>query len=351
MGIVIGLFGVPRHVPTTLDNLLKCIVQPARLFSNDVRICCHLNIPERIVNERSGETGEKIVTTGLERLGCEIQWCEPQISERVASEFELITSSHDAIGDPSKQSHLNIMLQYYSLNRLHHLIFNTMKSECDIYCIVRADLLFHDIFDFFEIDSAIRNGIDLLVPAWQSWGGLNDRFAICSPKGAVHYMNRDKDLGCFISEFNYFHPEQMLKYVSEKHNLTKSFIPYRATRVRSGGAVKGEKFRHDNKPAYKLDFTYNFMSLLDIVRKIATFELKVSVELVCDNLWLHDTGEVSSHHQLPAYCWTISSNKLIFLQNGIVRYIFSNCSTQDGCISFIGERFEDHEHAVLEVVW
>ena len=73
-------------------------------------------------------------------------------------------------------------------------------------------------------------------------GRLNDRFALCSQRGAEVYLDRLNWVPRFCLDKGYFHPEEILLYSVNKSGLRYDFMPTRARRARSTGSIKDEDF-------------------------------------------------------------------------------------------------------------
>lgn len=59
----------------------------------------------------------------------------------------------------------------------------------------------------------------LYVPAHDSWGGLNDRFAIAEPGIMQIYANRFQFMSQYIGEGMLIHPESLLKEHFSRHSV------------------------------------------------------------------------------------------------------------------------------------
>src|SRR3954451_659276 len=78
---------------------------------------------------------------------------------------------------------------------------------------------------------------DLIVPAWQPWGGLNDRFAFCSVRAAHICATRGRLLAASCQDMRAVHAEQFLRYVVACHGLRVGLTDLRAVRVRANGRI------------------------------------------------------------------------------------------------------------------
>lgn len=86
--------------------------------------------------------------------------------------------------------------------------------------------------------------IDLITPSWHRWGGLNDRFALCSLRGArIYATDRFKNLERRISLIGGLHPESLLHLSAREASLTLAFTGLRAARIRGNGRQQEENFQ------------------------------------------------------------------------------------------------------------
>ncbi|MGC9271992.1 hypothetical protein, partial [Acidiphilium sp.] len=108
----------------------------------------------------------------------------------------------------------------------------------DIILFMRPDLMYldpvnaaHDIFPL------LRNQVDIVVPAWQSWGGTNDRFAFCTAAAAEIYATRFDGIIEACLAMNGIHSESYLHAIITESGLRIGFTNLRAARVRANGTV------------------------------------------------------------------------------------------------------------------
>jgi len=111
-----------------------------------------------------------------------------------------------------------------------------------VFCLSRPDLLFLDKIPSAAVMSIAEGGVDIITPEWHRYGGFNDRFALCSPRGAEVYLDRLSWVSRFCLEKGYFHPEEILQYSIERAGLKYDFMATRAKRVRSTGSINNEDF-------------------------------------------------------------------------------------------------------------
>ena len=109
-------------------------------------------------------------------------------------------------------------------------------TEQDCVVFLRPDLLYLDRIDVPQIiGSMAREGADLAVPAWQGWGGLNDRFAVATARGARIYATRIVWLAAAAAAANGVHAETLLEFATIIEQVHVAKLQARAVRIRANG--------------------------------------------------------------------------------------------------------------------
>jgi hypothetical protein len=237
----VGFFGINRALKTTIQNIESNIYQRIRSSGSSYLSCAHFNNPSFVDNPRSQEKGSLDTWEGLDRLRPELLWVEEQDNVQMPEASVAVIETHKEMsGDPTGKSARNLLFQYHSLKQVAKL-GKMSARQFDIYCFLRADLLYNEPLDAGRIEQQILNeGYDLVTPSWHKWGGFNDRFAFCSARGAEVYTNRLESLPRAVSTLGSLHPESVLKRVAEDANLKCGFLDLKAARVRLGGFVVRE---------------------------------------------------------------------------------------------------------------
>ncbi|MFL5256129.1 MAG: hypothetical protein ACJ8AI_25190 [Rhodopila sp.] len=128
--------------------------------------------------------------------------------------MDAVRALPDAYGD-GYRSAANLCHQLRSLDRLWSLLRLFEPRADDIVLLLRPDLLYRDRLDCLRDLKLLSDGRgDLIVPAWQPWGGLNDRFAFCSVRAAHIYATRGRLLTTSCQDMRAVHAEQFLRYAS-----------------------------------------------------------------------------------------------------------------------------------------
>ncbi len=237
MRCIIGFFGLTRSLRHTAASIHAGIYAPLRRAGIPVIRAGHFNLPDAIDNPRSGERGIVPDRDEAGLLDLDLCWIERQAAENVAALFEIGQAFPDRFGD-GYRSLENLCQQLRSLDRLWSLLQLAGVAEDDVVLLLRPDLLYVDALDPERDLRPIREGrADLVVPGWQSWGGLNDRFAFCNRAGAERYATRIYAFvdGCMTMDG--MHAESLLHWVARRHRLRVAHTALRAVRIRADGSI------------------------------------------------------------------------------------------------------------------
>ena len=237
MRCLIGFFGLTRSLPHTAGAIRRHFYEPLRQAGITSLRAGHFNLPDRITNPRSEEFG--IVPDRAESglLELDLCWIEPQLGSAIAAEFTVARRFPDLFGDEYR-SLANLCHQLRSLQRLWSLLQLLGVADGDLVLLLRADLLYLDRFDpAMHLAPLLEGRADLIVPDWQSWGGLNDRFAFCTARSARIYTTRLRLFTDACRERGGMHAETFLGFVAACHQLRVGLTDLRAVRVRADGRV------------------------------------------------------------------------------------------------------------------
>lgn len=237
---LVGLYGLNRSLRWTAGSILKNIVEPLRLAGADILFAAHLNEPGRVQDARTGEAGIPITRRGVDRLNLDALMFEKQEESRLPRSLLAVVKGLPDDPYQPRQTMINLLWQLYSLDQLWNLV-QILPDRHDAYIFLRPDMEYLDRLDVGLLLEQIHGGTDLITASWGQWGGLNDRFAICSPKGAEIYARRIGFAERFCEENGYLNAEQLLKSVAEWRGLGLGYTSLRALRVRATGvSVRGE---------------------------------------------------------------------------------------------------------------
>lgn len=262
MKISICLFGITRSLPYTVGSINTHVIAAAKKFGT-VRVCGHFYNVKAIRNARSMENS--VIKSGHYNLlhfdKLEIE--EPDVFLQ-SSSFERVKSYGDAWEDDF-QSLKNLFHQLHSIGKSYALDRN---YAADVTLFARPDLLYHDdLTEIFARASVIRSESVVLVPSWQAFGGVNDRFALAIGDIAARAVSGRLGLAerfCATGS-EPLHSERLLKFALDEAGVRIETHGLRASRVRSNGLRAKEIFDHSLPGRIKANAAYRANLLLDRV--------------------------------------------------------------------------------------
>ena len=189
------------------------------------------------MNPRSGELNITPDRPDTTLLNLDLCWIEPQLDDAIAAEFAFAQTYPDCFGDQYR-SLANLCHQLRSLQRLWSMLQLLDIRNDDCVLLLRPDLLYLDKLEPAKDLAPVLNGqADIIVPGWQSWGGLNDRFAFCTGWAARIYATRFRFFIDACRELGGMHAETFLHFVVTCHGLRVGVTDLRAVRVRADGRI------------------------------------------------------------------------------------------------------------------
>lgn len=236
MKIAVAFFGIPRAssicLPSIIENLLKNVNHFA-----EIKFFYHFFLQDRIDNPHSGEYAE-LPADEYEPFLKYSGLLEPRGICLSAWSADDMSAFGDAWGDG--HSVINLLHQLHSLNQVTALVgdFNP-----DAVLFLRPDLYYHEPLDPCLLEIAAKNANAVFLPAWQSHGGYNDRFAVCGRHAYRCYGSRITFASRYCHDLAVpLHAERFLAYSLRQSELTVFPIRMHATRVRIGGRFVNERF-------------------------------------------------------------------------------------------------------------
>jgi hypothetical protein len=237
MRCFIGFFGLTRSLPHTVASIRAGFYEPLRQAGIEVLRAGHFNLPETITNPRSDEFAIVPDRAECALLDLDLCWVEPQTQSTIVAAFDTARGYPDFFGDQYR-SLANLCHQLHSLERLWSVLQLLEVNDTDLVLLLRPDLLYLDVLDPALHLAPLRDRrADLIVPNWQSWGGLNDRFAFCTARGARIYATRFRLFIDACQEMGGMHAEAFLAFVAACHQLRVGLTGMRALRVRANGTI------------------------------------------------------------------------------------------------------------------
>ena len=239
----VGFFGLNRSLRWTGDSIRRNVIAPLAGAGFELTCVAHFNRPDFIYSPRAGEHMVPSTMDGVDTMNLRECWVEPQSEESVADLLPLVLRMPlQNEEDPHALIRRNILFQLHSLRRVGQLLDRCDPRSFRLFVLLRPDLEYIDPAPVAEILRLIEAGADLITPNWHLWGGLNDRFAFCSLKGARAYLGRWQWVTPFCREKPSIRSETLLRFVAERERLNLDQVAMRARRVRANGVTKDEDF-------------------------------------------------------------------------------------------------------------
>lgn len=222
---------------------MRNMLRPLFEAGAHVRCVAHFNEPPTINSEYSGESNLPITRSGLRWLSLDALLIEQQEESRLPrGAVDSINRLPPGPRVTPRPTMINLLSQLYSLKQVWRLAHLT-PDDYDVFLFLRPDLEYLDRLRPEQLFEQILTGkADLVTPSWQQWGGLNDRFAFCSRKGAEAFANRIDMVERFCAEEEMLHAETLLSRLVQWSDLRLRYTNLRAMRVRADGSTYRERF-------------------------------------------------------------------------------------------------------------
>lgn len=145
----------------------------------------------------------------------------------------------DPWGESQHTSLRSLLLQLFSLKRVATLQEESAKKQgpFDVVLLLRSDLFFFNKLNIDHVWTAMQSNSTIYVPAFDDWGGFNDRFAFGSPAAASKIAHRLDDALLYAGQHR-MHSESFLKHVVESKGLAKADTDIVFQRVRGHGFMQ-----------------------------------------------------------------------------------------------------------------
>jgi hypothetical protein len=235
--VAVAMFGLPRAASICLPSIEKNILSVISRYA-DVKVFFHLYRQERVDNIRSAESGS--IDPAVYELFANFEGVvEHPNSCPLPESYGLAASAPDFYED-NYASVRNIFRQMHSLATVTEM---AKSVQPDVVVYVRPDLLYASPMPDKYIEHAASHEATCLLPRWQWWGGVNDRFSVCGAKAIDAYGHR----GRLIAEYTRrgarsLNAERLLDYALRKSGIVVRSFELRASRVRVDGSIKDENF-------------------------------------------------------------------------------------------------------------
>lgn len=233
----VGFYGLTRSLRLTAGSIRTGFLEPLAEAGVSAARAGHFNLPPRIDNPRSAEFGIEPDRQETALLDLGLCWIEQQDDAQIADLLAVAMRHPDGFGDGGR-SLANLCHQLRSLSRLWSLLELLGVDDDDLVLLLRPDLLYLDMLDIrAHLGPLLERQADLVVPGWQNWGGLNDRFAFCTGRAARIYANRLQDFAFGCSTLGAMHAETFLALVVARAGLRVGTTGFRAVRLRANGNI------------------------------------------------------------------------------------------------------------------
>lgn len=235
------VYGLPRSLRWTKNSILKNVIEPFKGVST-IKTFIHFNMPEYISNPRSNEFQIPLTYPDISGLNPNSMLIESQNYSNIEEKLDSF-KDHDLQSLDNIQSHINLLQAFRSLKRIWSLAEFSGAGDSDVFIFIRPDLEYIDRWPATDlIDAVVNRNVDLICPAWGDWGGLNDRMAVASRRGALTYVSRWDILETLVAEGEPRNSEKLLMRAAEIDGLRQESFSSRALRVRADGRTQKEGF-------------------------------------------------------------------------------------------------------------
>ncbi|MBT2188501.1 hypothetical protein [Sphingobium nicotianae] len=246
------MHGLPRSLLWTERNIIRHVLEPFRAVCGPLTLVAHFNHPDVIDNPRSGERKVATMLPDMSRLAPEILMIERQHAANVEGKYQILKDHDLRSGDPSPNTHMNLLQGYYSLRRAWTLATQAGLKQGDIVLLLRPDLDYIDPWPAADLVAMIREqGRDLVCPDWHSFGGLNDRMAVASYEGARVFASRWDMVEEIAKADTPRSSEEILAYCIERAGLAVGTFSSRGPRVRADGRTQYDAFEPSLAQKYR----------------------------------------------------------------------------------------------------
>ena len=235
--IAICFFGITRSLRFTAPSIERNVIQPARQLGN-ARIYAHF-FEQSAAKQANGQSEGQFDLTDARLLRPD--WLETEPPDQCLSLWGL--QSLQEFGDRWDDDFRSLRNMVHAMHSLHSVTTKALGDDPDVVVFVRPDLAYKD-----SLAPVIRQAIEMrsgvFLPRWQSWGGLNDRFAIAGDRSAAEAWGlRARDMLEYCRQSSEpLHAERLLAFALRSRNVPVHPIDARAARVRASGRKVWENY-------------------------------------------------------------------------------------------------------------
>ena len=247
-GINVCIYGLNRSLGVTVHSIKEKILQPVESIADEVQFYAAFNVTVsgEFSSQRSGESSSRIGNDQKDLLpNFGIQLVD---QDDFDAGFDL--NGVLVYGDHYQDNGGSILNMMRALNALQKCYNSIPLHARDSFptIFLRPDL---DIIDDIDLDFllSLATGSSVIVPGWQFFGGVNDRFAIAAPgQASAVYANRLSKVFQYLSlTGRSFHSENYLfDILSLKRLRILPIVQTRFVRVRAGQSFHPETIQQEH---------------------------------------------------------------------------------------------------------
>ena len=256
--LAICFFGMNRSLSHVVDSINKNIIEaiPEGIEYQIYGALMHTNTP--FTNIRSEEFS-CVPESNFENLMTpkSFELIDQSELDKVYKKSLMGLGLNDIYTDDGA-SLMNMVREMYSVQTVWNL---SSESKPDYVLFLRPDLIYHDKLDFKKYFSHIdrSSGPMVITPAWQKWGGLNDRLGLANLSGAAIYGKRFDLFWKYVHLVGGYPQAEAILFTTlylegVDYSITSNET---ASRVRAGGVTKVEDFGecgdYKNLESYLID--------------------------------------------------------------------------------------------------
>jgi hypothetical protein len=240
ISVHVHIVGLNRSLSATADSILTRVIGPLERFPGlEARTNLLLIDPcGPIFNPRTGEFGlvEESVPVALNRQQVHYINQDSLLAQAQEMKSRLLEQG-DLYSDGGKSIDFALV---YMLALAHSA--ETMGDDADVIVVLRPDVMISGrlwiVARSLLIAFRTRMGRPiLLAPAWGSFGGVNDRFAMMSGPLATHHLKRVEKVPAWLAERRPFDSEKFLAFSLRGIPVVKS-IYTQMFRIRLGARLE-----------------------------------------------------------------------------------------------------------------
>jgi hypothetical protein len=238
MNVAIIFFGAARRVDLTIESIKRNIHacnQGLTLYT-----IASLTMVDRFNNPRNAEDNVALDANDAWHLRADAYAMLREDDAAIAGPLAAAQRRHDLYGNDWLTIR-HVLHQLASLRRAWRFCAQDVPIAFDYFLFLRPDLIYLDEIRIADIIEGFHGENNIALPAWASWNGLNDRFALADPKAARLYANR-LDLVEAYTQTNNLHPETLLAHTLHHAASKVCVLPARARRVRANATTAYEDF-------------------------------------------------------------------------------------------------------------